>query len=136
MRAPVRVDALRRQEEASSPGRMHAPMWLNVTRHDALEQWWFDLGPHQRTLALALRPGQHLDAGLAAGLRRYGVAVPRAAVAWDVPGPQGSYGPQGPQEAAVVHVQPRALSDFLAEVRSLLTAAGAVQRSGVLGALW
>ncbi len=81
-----------------------------MTQQRVLEQWWAELDQDGRTRALALRPGQHLPAALAAHLRRRGVQVPEARVAWDV---------QGVQDCLTVHVQPRALSDFLVRVRSV-----------------
>ncbi|NAZ83772.1 hypothetical protein GTR02_18320 [Kineococcus sp. R8] len=75
----------------------------------AIDAWWRTLDSSGREEALALPAGGPLTAGLAAGLTAAGVPVPAVAVGWDL---------DGRVVCRTVLVQPRAVADYLAQVRA------------------
>ncbi|WP_369055817.1 hypothetical protein [Kineococcus terrestris] len=85
-----------------------------MTQTRALAAWWAGLDEGRRATALDLQPGQHLPADLADTLVQHGVRVPTACVVWDA---------AGVQLRRTLHVQPGALTDFLAGVRAWSCAA-------------
>lgn len=81
-----------------------------MTQHEALWEWWSSLTEGRRRDVLEIEPGDFLSEAVALDLALYGVHVPDVAVAYDV---------DGTARRIVVHVQPRLLTDFLADVRAL-----------------
>jgi len=88
---------------------------LLVTQHEILEQWWSTLDDRGIRDALEVEPGDFLSEVFALDLQLHGVHIPDVAVAFDV---------DGLLRRIVVHVQPIAVSEFLALKRQELNSAG------------